>query len=141
MQYLFKEKLIRPGLNIQDVYEKLVLVAEPNKTLAEIYTRHFEKAGFLAHACSKLEGVKNDIKEFDPKLLLLSIDLEKGKFLPLIKEIFYISPRIRIITASMGNVETDMNKIISAGVSGHINKSITRPVDVAMLALHVLQLT
>ncbi len=139
MEYLFREKLIRPGLKIQDVFPRMVLIAEPSKPLCEIYARLFNPDDFMVHSCTEYAVLNMLLRELDPALLLLTITPFKHDSFSHVKKITKNHPELKIITMSHDSEQQGLGKLMSLGVSGHINKKLTRPKDVVELALHVLQ--
>lgn len=140
MNYLLKEKIIRPGFKVQEVVPRIILINEPSEVLSEIYSRQFNRLEFIAHQCPDHKDLIKKITELEPNLLTLSITKSLKKPSEFIKQILKKNNGLNIITTSEGQEGVDMKNLISAGVAGHINKSLSRPVDLVLLASHVLQL-
>lgn len=139
MEYIFREKFIRPGLKEQIVLPKVVLIAEPDHILAEIYSRHFTKADFIADKCVEYGKLLGHLSELDPHLLLLSLGPIKSQEKNVIKNISKRHPSMQIITTADKKGSQDLTQLLGLGVAGHINKALTRPRDIVTLAQHVLE--
>lgn len=137
MNFIFREKLIRPGLVLQNVYPKVVLIADPQDTQCRIYARHFDANEVICQMCSEYHQLHKTIHELDPHLLLLTLTPFEKKIAE-VKKITKKYPRLRIVTLSEGNEFSGLKELMSLGVSGHINKGLTRARDVVELAQSVL---
>jgi len=138
MNYIFTEKFIRPGLKVQNVYPKVVLVADPQPEICSIYLRHFNDASFITQVCNKYETLAGILRELDPHLLVLTLTPLKTKAEATVKKIMVRHPFMRIITLARTESESDPRRLLGLGVVGHLNKELTRPQDIVTLAQHVL---
>lgn len=139
MEYIFREKLIRPGLVVQNVYPKVVLVTDPDETMARIYARHFDLVEYITQICTQYKELLKKLTELEPHLLLFTLPAEQKHSIEMVKKITRNSPTLKIVTLSEQSGEDAlMKELLQLGISGHINKALTRPRDVIQLAHNVL---
>ncbi len=135
MSYVLKQKF-----NIADLAEvsparaRVLLVLE-EQLLGEIYRRHFFSHGFeveLAHERDLLR-VADLLKRAD--LVVMDFSLENhGPRLQFLKWVRQGFPRISVITVGHALEDSIMNRIMDAGVAGHVDRKFSRPMDIIEIA-------
>ncbi len=143
MAYIFKQKFDISELISNPGFSGVILVAEPSSSLLGIYERHFAEKKMQIHACSNLDAIHPAIKEKQPFLAVLSLDFfskqpeEAEDFLLNLRTNF---PRLKIMTLGFDASHTTLKKIMSVGVCGHLDKRLSRPEDVVVLACQILNI-
>ncbi len=137
--YVTKEKF-----NIQDLVElavkpSRVLLISPDEMLAQIYQRHLEAHQFVVSS-QRDQALLSEMAEL-VKCDLLILDIindrlvEQQKWLMSLRDAY---PSIKIITVGMGLSETDLTRLMSAGIMGHIDRKLTRPQDLVILIKSII---
>jgi DNA-binding NtrC family response regulator len=142
MSYLFKQKLdLGDLISLNYSPPKVVLVAEPEEYLLNIYCNCLRSYNLQVEECRRIEDIFKSIKQYSPHLLLLSL-----AFPPNFYRLFFIlenlrknHPNLRILTIG-DKVNTEVIKrLMSVGVSSHIEKQLTRPQDIILIARSILE--
>jgi hypothetical protein len=140
MPYIHREKInFRDLLHPQQKAYRIV-VAEPETELFGIYDRHFSEEGLTAHHCRELSSLLGHLANLEPHVLVVSLEFREGiehtrRFLAHIKKYY---PLTHLITVSKGGGPEHMKIPMQLGVSGHINRQLSRPQDVVMIVKAIL---
>jgi DNA-binding response OmpR family regulator len=142
MAYIFKQKL-----QIQDLVDyghilKRVLIHEPEEYLSAIYTQYLKADNFEVQNCSTLEALKELAKSFTPDILVFNIEYLNnpnvvGAWLLNFRKDF---PYAAVITIGFNDNSENLKKLMSVGISSHINRKHTRPQDLAVIVKNILQI-
>jgi DNA-binding response OmpR family regulator len=134
--YLFKNKFY-----IQDpsmLYSKLVLLFEPDPELSAIYHRHLRGAAMAVVRAPSHEELPSMVQTYEPDLLICSLDPDPNRVVKMLRYVKHYAPSVLIVTLGSGAIEFSAAALLELGVSAHINRSLTRPVDVALAAHDLL---
>lgn len=140
MAYIFKQKLqIQDLVNIKNS-PKRILIYEPEEYLAALYGHYLKMHNFDIKHCPNLEALKPLAEISMPDILIFSAEggsafTEKIAWLLNFKKNF---PNVLIVTTGF-KVETEaLKQFMSAGVSSHLNRQLTRPQDLAVIVKNIL---
>lgn len=135
MVYVLKQKFnIADLAQVNPVRARVLLVLE-EQLLGEIYRRHFFSHGFEAELAQErdLLRVTDLLKTSD--LVVMDFSLENhGPRLQFLKWIRQGFPRISVITVGHALEDSIMNRIMDAGVAGHVDRKFSRPMDIIEIA-------
>lgn len=102
-----------------------ILVADDNKSLAQMITDHFKTEGYVEKVLTAYDGEEawNMTKEFSPDVVLLDIIMPKLDGIGYLKKIAAnLSKRPIVIGLSVSGSEMTMNAVMSAGAQYFIIK-------------------
>jgi len=68
------------------------------------------------------EEVVTAVKKFKPNILLLDISMPKVSGLEVIKQVYYISPKTKVLIITVHKAHTYIMKAIKAGAKGYLHK-------------------
>ncbi len=141
MPYLFKQKLDLAELIETGYDSKIVLVAETEEYLNEIYSNHLKNHNYNVVKCTTVDAVTDAAKTHNPHLLLLSTG-----FLPDLYRLFYFLgslrrnfPQLRVLTNGDSLDAEIVKQLMYVGVSCHIERKLTRPQDIVLIAKSILE--
>ena len=133
MKYIFKERYILTPMNNLDGITKAV-VYEPSLELAQLYAKYLRQQNFEPYICGSHAVMISLASAFSPHILIYNID----SGLEGLKSLKRAHPSILIIT--IGDLpDTQLDALMDLGISGHINRKVTRPRDVGILARQLLK--
>jgi DNA-binding response OmpR family regulator len=141
MSYILKQKF-----NIADLVEKLqqpkhVLVIEPEYYLRHLYLGHLSRHGFNSSAAGDFNEGLNMILTIRPDAALIALSSEED-YDYLLKGITHmrrVLPEIPMVTLGQSLSSQVLSRLMSLGVSSHLEKSLTRPndiIEVIKIVLH-----
>ncbi len=139
MSYLYKQKLSFEDLQGWQSEQWRVVVFEPERYLLGIYSHHLEQNGFEIQTVSEPDDIIITVSQFSPHLLVFNADkTSKDNSLSLfrIKREF---PRLYILTTACDLSYEDVKELMAKGISGHINRRLSRPQDIAHIAVSLLK--
>ncbi len=137
MSYLFKEKFnIGDLVNIQTQTNRVV-ICEPEDYLAALYAHYLSRHNFDIKHCPQVETLTGVLKLFSPRILVFNVDAQKsGRRLILgLRRQF---PGISVITVGYNTSGELIKELMSAGVSGHIDRRLSKPKDLIHIVKAVL---
>jgi len=140
MQYLYKEKLNLLELFQIPAESKTVLLAEPEEYLLALYSGYLTNNNFSVKPCSQIRQLDGIIKKHSPDLLLFSVhfyeDISQG--LDFLNSLSRDYPTLPVVTLGH-NVGNDILKdLMSTGIVSHIERKLTRPKDIVVVAKTIL---
>ena len=141
MSYILKQKLnIKDFVGFQSPVHKIVL-HEPEEYLSALYAHYLREHNFEVKNCSSLDQLRDSVEDFAPKILIFSVESPtnlnfKANWLLNFKNNF---PQITIITTGFNTSSDILKLLLQAGISSHMNRKLTRPQDLAIIAKHLLQ--
>jgi DNA-binding NtrC family response regulator len=112
----------------------VVVLVEPEPETRAFYTQQLADIGIQVHQADALNNMLSVVEAASPDVVIVnpSTDLENGfKFIKILKKEYADLP---VITMTMTMREDQLDAIMEAGVSMHINRGLTRPRDL-LLAL------
>ncbi|GEM_PF-4436731 len=119
------------------IREYYVAIIEPDPVLRELYAKHVTAPGVVAVTFAALQGFLGDIVAIKPSTILLNPLGQSGVVHRDIAKLRAILPATSIITISHQLDEIHLQRLMEAGVTGHINRSLTTSRNIA-LVLHEL---
>lgn len=121
----------QPFVNLNGI---IVVLVEPEAETRAFYSRQLEEIGIQVHLADALDRMLPTVQANSPDVVIVnpSSDLESGfKLIKMLKREFSDLP---VITMTMAMREDQLDAIMQAGVSLHINRGLTKPRDL-LLAL------
>ena len=140
MPYIFKQKLHIQDLAGADKALRRVLIFEPEEYMGALYHSHLRMHNFEVRHCAELNMVVSVAEDFLPNLLVFNIDHpqstnSKGRWLVNFRQRF---PHVCLITTGF-NIDVELLKqLMPSGPVSHLNRRLTRPQDLAVLAKTLL---
>ena len=139
MPYIFKQKLqIQELVDLQQPIKR-ILIHEPEEYLAALYQHYLQVHNFDIKHCPVLESLEVSAKNFAPDVLIFNIGENhnsKAEWLLKFKKDF---PEAGVITTGFNTNSEILKLLLSAGISSHINRKLTRPQDIAVVVKSMLQ--
>ncbi len=134
MKYVFKQRIVTVSRINQPGGLVLVVAHEPQ--LFALYVRHLEPE-FKVFGSSDPQLLVTDIRRHVPDIVLLNIDAPTLG-VPAVQKVTRMFPLLKVVTTSLSADEAIMREVMNAGVSGHINRTLTRPQDVVVMVKQAL---
>ncbi len=141
MAYLFKQKLTLGELVDISLPIHRILLHEPEEYLAGLYRHHLTKHNFQVEHCPSVNLLNAHILNFKPTLLVFSVD-ESDNVKTSANWLLHIkkqNPEIFIITTGLNTNSEILKTLLNVGVSSHINRRLSRPQDLVILAQTILK--
>ncbi|MBI5530619.1 MAG: hypothetical protein HY918_03920 [Candidatus Doudnabacteria bacterium] len=140
MSYLFKQKLNLGDLSLTNREIKRVLVFEPEEYLAALYANYVRNQEFEVRHCLELEEVPALIVKFSPHLLVFNAEALDS---PVKSKSWLVSlknrhPELHVVTIGYNISSEGVRELMSAGISSHINRHLSRPNDIAHIIKAIL---
>jgi DNA-binding NtrC family response regulator len=138
--YLFKNKINVADLVDLQRQSKKILIYEPNSDLGQLYSSYFKQSNFEVQHCREREILPHNLMIFSPNLLVYSLDLlhetgSKTFYLQGIKQSF---PSLTVVTVGYNLDPEALKNLMNCGVSGHINRQLSRPQDLVTVVKMLL---
>lgn len=137
MAYLIKEKFTITDLTGIRVDPNRVIICEPEEYLAALYGYHLTQHNFDVKYCLNVAGIKELLSSFSPRLLVLNIEAENLSR-DLLFSLCRQFPNLNVITVGYNIGGEKIKKLMSDGVSGHIDRRLSRPKDLIYIVKAVL---
>jgi hypothetical protein len=115
-----------------------VLLAEPEPEALAVYARHLSQARFLVSVCLDLDQLLRHVEEAVPHLLILNPGPDLAVTVRLLEQASRRWPKLLVITVGRAIPDAYLDRLMASGVSLHLNRSLCRPVDIAIAARHLL---
>jgi DNA-binding response OmpR family regulator len=139
MAYLFKQKINLRELAALEYAQKKVLLHQPEEYLASLYMHYLRFHNFDVKHCPNLAQLRHSSESFQPHALIFSLENSHPSssiaWLLSFKKHF---PNTVIVTTDMNTDTETLKKLLSAGVSSHINRRHSRPQDIATITKTLL---
>lgn len=126
---MYKQKFSLRNQPFISLYGATVLFVEPDAESCALYSRHLTGVHMNVITCGSLEQMLGEVMAAIPDVMIVnpSHNLKQGvQLVGLVKHQF---PKLPIITISKAIRDTDLDAIMSAGVSFHINRQFSQPRD------------
>jgi len=135
MSYIIKQKLMLSDL--AEINQRLhtVLLFEPEEDLRNIYSLYFVRHNFKVHICPRPEDIRTHIDAAYPHVIVLSTQYysEHAKTLKLLREVRAYIPHAPLITIGLNNSHEELKSFVTAGITGHVDRRLTRPQDLVLI--------
>lgn len=118
--------------NLGTLYRAIVF--EPKLELAQLYAKYLKQQDFEAHISCDHAHLLALTSSISPKMIIYNID---AGYEPL-KFIKRQSPALIVITIGSDSEEQDLDALMEIGISGHINRKVTQPRDIGILAKQLI---
>lgn len=140
MAYIFKQKLRVSDLAHISPNRKKVLIYEPEEYLSALYGSYLRIHKFAVEHCANLDALPKTLTEFSPHLLIFNTDspgnsLSSKSWLMAAKKYY---PELIIVTTNINLSHEGVRELMSAGISSHINRSLSRPQDIVVIVKSLL---
>ena len=140
MSYIHKQKFNISDLVPEDLRVRHVLVVEPEYYSRQLYVKHLREHGFKpAHSSDLSEGLVL-LKSLKPQAAILSPHAESSyeNFIYALSLVRKMYPELPIITVGEALPVSVLAEIMGLGVSGHLEKKLTRPGDIVTVINAIL---
>lgn len=138
MEFITRQKFSLRNQPFVSLYGTTVLLVEPEAEACALYSKQFQGVNMNVITCGTLPEMLDKIGEGEPDIIILnpSYDVAQGlRFVELVKKQY---PGIPIITIGQSILEAQLDAIMRAGVSFHINRQFTQPRDILLAVEQVL---
>jgi len=131
MFYFQKQKF-----NIQELFDAavqghIVAVVEPERYLAKLYEKYLQACNLTVLHIQPGELVAVFVQRVRPKIVLLSCDDKAAH--GYIEVLRRQNPHMILVTIAHNSDQEDIQRFMSQGVTSHINRTLSRPQDVAVI--------
>jgi CheY-like chemotaxis protein len=135
MPFLFLQRVVLPSSFFMPSSQHTILIAEPHPDTRELYAASLDSLELAVQTCANLTELKRAIHDWQPDVLLLSLDLPPG--LSAIREIKRKHPSLSVIV--LGEIpEQHQGRLLDLGASAHLNPRFLKPHDIALTVRHLL---
>ncbi len=140
MPYLFKNRFSIAELASIDSAVQRIVLAEPEEYLRELYAQLLANNNFRIFHSSGSAALENEIRQFSPHLLIISSNFAgaDSQLPPVLKKLKYGFPNLPVVTLGYNLDNEQLKALMSAGISSHIDRRLTRPADVVMVVKTIL---
>ncbi|MDR3643012.1 MAG: hypothetical protein P4L74_05295 [Candidatus Doudnabacteria bacterium] len=141
MAYLVKQKFNVADLARIPEKKNRVLIYGSDLYLCQLYASYLRLCRLETRHCASQDLVANVLSGFMPSLLLVDLDSLSYSGDSWLKNLNFNRdfPSLLIVTISGNSDSKSVAKLMSAGVSSHINRKFSRPQDVAEVVKVLLQ--
>lgn len=128
------------NMPFEELHGAVVVLVEPDPETRALYSRQLEDIGMKVHPADELGNMLTIVAEAEPDVVIVnpSHDLETG--FRLIKTLKKDYSELPVITMTLTMREDQLDAIMQAGVSLHINRGLTRPRDLLLALEQVINL-
>lgn len=134
MKYIFHNNYTLASMHGELNSNYKALVYEPKLELAQLYAKHLRLQNLEAYICNHHRGLVELALTISPEVLIYNLDQGLEPLIR-VKERF---PAIVVITIGNDAADKDLDELMEIGISGHINRKVTQPMDVSILAKQLL---
>jgi AmiR/NasT family two-component response regulator len=119
-----------------------ILLAEPEDELYGIYAIHLREHRFLVHRSAQLMTVPQFVTELQPDLVIMSLHFPEGHgvILETMHSMRQRSPGLHMVSVGTVTDPSLLKTLTGFGVSGHVDRALSRPRDIALIAKTVLHI-
>jgi DNA-binding NarL/FixJ family response regulator len=135
MKYIFQKHF---SLQTQELFMTKIysaVIFEPKYELAQLYAKYLSLQNLQVRICLVENDLKTLVLTTQPDMLVYNID----KGYEILKYFKHQNPAIILITIADDLGETELDRLMELGISGHVNRSVTPPRDIGTLAGQLLQ--
>ena len=137
MAYIFRQKLNLNELAVLESPSKKILLAEPEEYLLQLYSRYLDLHNFEVHHCQDPLLLQNALPKYNPHLLILNIDASSAR--ATLRSVRSSWPHLPIVTIGYNVEPATLRNLMTMGISSHIDRRMTRPQDLVIIAQTILQ--
>jgi DNA-binding NtrC family response regulator len=138
MDYLFRQHYtMNPGMSVASS-TPMVLLAEPEPEALALYARHLSRADLLVSVCLEARRLPYHVQEAQPHLLVINPMPDLALSLNMLEYISQLQPGLPVITVGTAIPDHYLDRLMSLGVSLHINRSLSQPRDIVIAARQIL---
>jgi DNA-binding NtrC family response regulator len=144
MEYLFRQHYNLqplPDAIAPDSASPIVLLAESEPEALALYARHLARADLQVNVCMELALLLRQVQDSRPGLLIINPTPDITAAIALLRQIAAAQPGIPVITIGAAIPDAYLDQLMASGVALHLNRSLTRPQDIAVAARQLLGLT
>lgn len=135
MTYFLEQKFSFSDLEASSL--PLVLIAEHEPESRALYARLLKKANFNVALCYSAGDLHDQINFLEPNILVLNPSLLESQTWRL-KKIAKSYPKLLIVTVGEKLLEEDLDSLMNAGVSAHLNRKFSHPRDLVLTLRQIL---
>lgn len=139
MAYLIRQKFNISDLAAPVVVKNRVLIFSCDDYLSQLYASHLRIFSMDVSHCHEQDFLKDNLNRFSPRLLLADLDSLGSHYGWLyglnLKRDF---PSLLVVTVGRGLDAAELGELMLAGISSHINRSFSRPQDIATVVKSLL---
>ena len=135
MPYFIKQKLNLSELVQLDQRRQTVLLVEPEDYLRNLYSLYLSRQSFAVEHCLNSDELEASINFLLPNVLVFSTSyfdkpIVAVRFLSRIRQQF---PSLPVVAITFNSSHDHLKQLVSAGVTSHIDRRLTRPEDLATI--------
>ena len=140
MSYIFREKLNLLDLVGKEKQYQRVLTVGMEDYLGELYGRYLASHNLAVAHCASLDTTHEHIEQFQPHLVVLSLEQVKGQrpLLSLLYQIKLLYPSLLVVSVGYNTDHELLRKMMSAGVCSHLDRRLSRPQDLVAVVTTLL---
>jgi DNA-binding NtrC family response regulator len=140
MPYIFRQKLNLTELTGEEFSPKRVLIFEPEEYLAGIYSDYLTAQNFQVQQRQDLYELHEVLIKFVPHVLIFNAEFlpnhsKNQAWLLSVKKAY---PQLHLVTTGYNLNSESVGQLMTAGVSSHINRRLSRPQDLAIIVKSIL---
>ena len=141
MAYLIKEKFnlldLAPPRNQSS---KLVLIVEPEEYLLSLYAHYLTNHSFKVVSCLQPSVLHKSISNHKPDLLIVNTGIfsQFGMLVEALKGLRDEFRSLPMVTIGYNLNGQELGKLMAAGISSHIDRKLTRPMDLVHVVKVIL---
>lgn len=141
MAYLFKQKLRLADLATAERPLPRVLIFEPEEYLAALYGFYLSQHNVEVRHCLALDSLLQQLASFLPRLLVFNAEAAASSGL----KHYWLSrcrrdfPELLIVSTAYNADSRRVGDLMDAGVCSHLNRQHSRPQDLALVVMALLQ--
>ncbi len=142
MPYMVKEKLNLLDFVGHQPQVSTILMAGVDKNLASIYRRLMIDSKVRIEWLHGMDGITQYVDFFSPRLLIGEVTTGKqfNQTFGHIRTVRESFPSLPIISISLALEHQELEKLMDLGTVSHINRTLTRPRDVAIIIKNILEI-
>lgn len=135
MKYIFEQHYSLPNMKLDTDTIYRAIVFEPKFELAELYAKYLRMQNLETYTCQDDAHLETLAASVSPHIIIYNID----NGYTVLKFIKHKSPSTFIITIGGDFGDAELDDLMAIGISGHINRKVTQPRDIGILAKQLLQ--
>jgi CheY-like chemotaxis protein len=134
MDYIIKHYHTLRNQPFESLHGTTVLLVEPEPETRSFYSQQLRDIGMEVRHTDALINMLTAVQEAQPDVVIVNPSEDMAKGSRLIRTLKQYYSDLPVITMSKAGDEAQIDAIMEAGVSLHINRGLTRPRDL-LLAL------
>lgn len=134
MQYFYTRSVRVQGVAVPT--RGSVVLFEPERVRAGIYEQKLLEEQFQVTVCHKDTQLLALLDAVSPHILVCAIG--QGSMHEVLRPVFQSFPNLLVITLGEHIDDAGVRQLMELGVSGHLNRHLSKPRDVAVMAIQLL---